>query len=437
MLIRQLVKAAVAVPFGFGLTTMALAQPSPENASNDPEVEEVVDAAVLSPLRFESPRVGDQIARLGYQHEIHVAHFGYDSNGKRVDEGYRRFGVMGKLTAHAGITDRFTVFASVPVVFRNSASLDAGKFRKSSRYRRSYESFESVILPKMQEVGTCSGAAECRRLIASGESFKTPTTLTLGQGERLVVQSEVPLDSVIDSLAVYSNQLSSGKTGLGDLSLGFSTVVLTHSGEKVTDPATGTLDVAVQFPTGQYTSVPSGELPTGRGIYEGNIGFTLDYELNDSILVSWQHKGVVALSQGKRKLTSLVNNRKLSGSNPDGSQKEPASKTVSQKVTRTGMGHKGFVKGQFAPVDFLADLHSIHLSAFWRYDVDTTERIDGKAQTAGRPVIYTTGGGVFWDGLTMDLPLQVDLSLEKPVAGKNILLADSKYQLEFRWLLAP
>jgi hypothetical protein len=355
---------------------------------------------------------------------------GYDADGNKVDMGLALHATAGAFVLEYGVTDRISVQMVAPVIYRNELALSADRFRDSDAYATNHDKFigtmASLLVGARPQI--CPSFDACLELIDEGYALPVDRVVTLPSGETLTLRRGVPLKLYADSAVVRAATPTDGRTGLGDLETGVLFAVLP------TGPLTYSVGLGLRYPTGSFADVPASQRGTGRGTLDAGLRQNLDYAVGRSVMLSWQNQSEVMLVKGEKKKTSLIDSSELNLADPTTSEAVSAGsdgEDNTQEFTREGVRNVGFLKAGLNLSAFSDDLRALGTYAQWNYNVDSQERLDGRA-LSDRKQTQSALAGIGVSGLSYQIPASLDVDYEVPTGGKNVALATSVVTMTFK-----
>jgi hypothetical protein len=391
------------------------------------------------PLYGEGKTLPANVMRVRFPFRYSSGDFGYDKDGKKQEQGLTVQSTASALVVEYGVTDDISASITVPYVLNNRLSLDGKKFRNSERYQLEYAKLRKSLASKLAESGSlCASLAACESSIDSGVlSLPQDFVVNLPSGETATLAAGVPLKSAIDSIILNAVKPAEGQNGLGDVELGILYSVFNKRSPLLEVPVYFALAGGFRIPTGKFKDVPTGQLPTGRGVPEWAFRTDFDYNPHPSLMFSYQHKATMAVAKGKKKKSSVLEGSKVNKADPttavaiaNGSNGKPNEQTYERK----GFRNEVLAKLAFAPGYFVEEANLFAPFASYKYNLDSQERLDGVA-ALGRPLTQSYSFGVLVDGLMYKFPAQAELEYEVPFSGKNRSLVTTSSAITLRGYL--
>ena len=341
--------------------------------------------------------------------KIYSAKSGFTEGGDALDLGFRAEIGVSAFALEYGVTDRFTMQVMVPYVRRNSLSLDGNKFRQSNLYQEERRKSVEQIASRLKSEKLCSSDEDCYALIDEGH-FHAPLNLsyTLDTGEEIILNNQVDIDVVIDSLIIGAVTPAEGKSGLGDVEVGGLYNLVR------TDSWLFSAGVGLRVPTSEFHefTTTSAYRGTGKGLYSLGTRFNLDHLVTQGLWLSWQEQLEMSLSGSVKRRSSLVDNRFFN-------KARPKNQIRNRQVYREqGLYRKGFLRANFGAGVMSPYMKPwvAHMSYSYAYGPESY--LDGVVVT--KPFeSKALGFGVSYQALFGKLPVAFEGSFERPVAGKK------------------
>ena len=429
-------QAESATPQATPVPSEASPAATPENATDKPNETNRLDSAldkaepkenVYLSAGGEGKTLPENVLRVRLPFRFASATQGFNSSGKKLDQGLDLSIVGSGLVAEYGVTEDLSVQFLLPVVLQNKLGLNADKFRKSDAYNDNYLKFVKTAAGLLFSKGLCRSVEACVTDILAGSSLPADTAIPLPSGETLQVKAGVPIRQYSDTLVVNAIAPTSGKTGLGDVEIGALYSVLSERGPYTNIPVFVSLGGGLRLPTGSFADVPSSQRSTGRGTLDLGLRSNVDYNPLPGVFLAWQNQLELMLAKGKKKKSSLLDGSKLNDADPTTATAVATGsngKGNEQTFERRGARNVGFVKVSWGVANVIPVLEPIGLNAQYKYDFDSAEYLDGIAQGPRRQAYNVSAGGSI-DLLAYKIPAQFDVDYEFPVSGKNSALAAS------------
>ncbi|MEY4065943.1 MAG: hypothetical protein RIR26_2151 [Pseudomonadota bacterium] len=344
---------------------------------------------------------------------------GFSDSGKKEDGGWRAEVSAGAMVIEYGIKQGLSLQLLAPYVFQAGRALNGNKFKNSSLYSRLYEKSLEKVSEKLISKKICLDAQACRKAIEEKNlALPYDTTLVLDTGESLPVKGGVPLKAVLESLIVNAAAPSSGRVGLGDIEVGALWAL--------SDPQVGwkkdwgfnaSIGAGLRVPIGSFSDVPAAQRPTGRGTWDLGLRANVDKAFAESLLFSWQNQSEIAILPARKKRSSLLNSNSLNTANP--AVEGADGKSNDGILKRTGVRQTGFLKVAWGAENLHSSFDGFILNAFLKYDLDTQGEREGES-LGPDSALYSLQCGLTWDGLRLNLPVQLDFDASFPIAGKSV-----------------
>jgi len=333
---------------------------------------------------------------------------GYDKDGNKSSTGYQLTASAVGAVVEYGWSDRLSLQFLAPVVLRNELDFNKKTFLNRDNVKAGRAAGREQIIGGLAQVLTaqgvegCPAVAACYAAIASGQVANVPQDGTTIPNTNLRFSNQAPILAQIDAIteagALADPRVipdpEDGKTGLGDVQLGFLYALVEEG------PVLFSAGAGIRFPTGSFKDVDADQRPTGRGTTDFGVRLNLDLPLARPVMVSWQNQSELMIAKGS---------------------KEVGDKTVD--FERKGIRNVGYLKTAFALAGVTDALKPVAVYAQYGYDFDGEERIDGTG--AGVKKQARSGlVGITVSGLESGIPISLDLEQERPMAqSKNVLIA--------------
>jgi hypothetical protein len=388
-------------------------------------------AGVLLPLFFfsaagtasEGKTLPEGVFRLRIPFRSAVASHGFSSEGKKADSGLRLNVASGALVFEYGYSSAVSFQLIVPAVLRNQMSMDGSVFQKSFVFQEKYDEFIAAAAAKLVSDGLCSDVNACVDAIQKkGFALPATTELTLPTGEKLTVRAGVPLKEVASSLVTRAALPAEGRTGIGDIEIG--TLIA------IADPNVGlwkkdwplnlSVGLGLRAPTGSFSDVSAAQRGTGRGTWDLGFRTNVDWYAASGFVMSFQNQWEQMIVGGVKRRSSLLDSSKLNSADP---LIEGADQVANEaKFERSGARQIGFLKVASGLGDFVSSLDPVVLSLQWKYDFDPKTLRGGRIESTDSQ-LHSVLAGVQLDGLKLNVPAQLEVEYEFPVAGRNRRIA--------------
>lgn len=373
------------------------------------------DEAFDGKLRPDGKALPKNVLRVRIPYTAATATYGYDKDGKKLDQGLRLKASGTGLVFEYGVTEKLSLQVLTTYITSNKLGLDAAAFRTSKAYQENYDAFVAIAADTLAKTAGsgCNTQEKCITLINNGYALPFDQAFTIPQtGETLNVKARVPLKNYADSIVVNGARASlsgSGETGFGDVTLGLLYEVTDH-----TSPFYFSIGGGFRIPTGK-SIVDSNQRATSRSVYEIGVRTNLDYDLLPGVMASWQNQMEVPISKGKRKtgeVRSLVDPDRILVAAEEKTYEKVGVRNVGYFHLRNGLGIYNPAL-RFFEIKMGAD-----------YNFDDAERYDGTETTARN---YTWQGlyGADVSLLPLKLPFELNWDHYTPLAGKNASLVAS------------
>jgi hypothetical protein len=409
---RRAISSVVMMAFGvLGLARPAHSQTSSAAAAPQKDADTQIsgDARTLP----------ERVVRLRFVSKTVTSESGFDGDSAETNLGLSLNVSAAAFVAEYGVTDDLSLQVLAPYVFTNDLALDATKFRTTTTYSDKYREFLSGIIQLLMAQGICSSTADCEAQIGAGLKLPVDTAVTLPTGESVTIKAGIPLSMYADALIVGAARPVSGMTGLGDIEVGALYRLLKG----------GDLEIAagagLRFPTGSFSDVPSAQRPTGAGVTTLGIRVNVDYLAIPGFLLGWQNQTEVAVTNGLKSKSSLIDNSELNAADPEsaaaiagGSDGQANEQTYEARgAAEIGYLRAGMALGLISPA-----LKALSVNAYYTYNLSATAYLNGVKQ--GDPGKYTglRLSGEF-NALAYQIPFGLVVEHENPIAGENLTLA--------------
>lgn len=349
---------------------------------------------------------------------------GFDSKGKAYDVGATLNAAGHAFAMEYGITDRLSLQFIVPVVGANNLAIDANKFRQSDEFEEEYQNLVEAVTPALEARGLCSGVAGCRSAIDGGLALGVDTPVELPTGEIVTIAANVPLKEAADSVILKAVEPASGKTGLGDVTVGFGYSVFSSPRQIVT------LGLGVRLPTGEFTNVPAAYRAPGSGFTTLGLVARYDLRIFNPLMLSISNQTEHHLTSAVRNRSSILNSTELNTADPTVDDPAIAGEgdgiANDAPIVRKGVLNSGSVKVSFALGSIARFLNPVAIYGAYGWKIDPAyERENDDDSYREKSELYTASYAVAIDGLGLQprIPLNISFQRDTPIAGKNVLVA--------------
>lgn len=343
------------------------------------------------------------VLRVRIPYNYATAASGFDKDGNKRDAGLTLRASGTAFVLEYGATGNLSLQLLAPYVLSNELGLDADRFRKSDVYKKNYDEFLAGLGAKLQAQGICPSADACAQLIEGGYALPADTPVVLPSGETVVVKAGVPVKAYADSIVVGAARPAAGRTGLGDVELGFLYALFKRYDAGLS------IGAGLRFPTGSFGDVPSAQRATGRGTTDLGIRFNADVSPFKGVWLSYQNQAELMLIAAEKTPSSLLDNNELAEAD-------------AQKFERKGVRNLGFFKLGWGLGNITQSLAPIGVQTQLKYARQSKEYLDGEPVGDPANSMSLLGGAVF-DALAYRIPLQLQYDHEVPLSGANVTLA--------------
>lgn len=321
-----------------------------------------------------------------------------------------------------GITPAVSLQVVVPAVLSNELSLDGAQFTQSQLYNKNEAKFLNGIAENLVESGLCENVSLCMTALTEKNlSLPYDKEIVLPTGETLAIKQGIPLKAYAAPFLVNSIVPAEGRTGLGDVEVGFLMAVADPKVGYIRDWDTGfSLGLGLRLPTGAFTSVPQSQRSTGRGVTDLGVRMNLDRLLSKSVMLSVQHQTELMLLAGEKKRSSLLSSGEFNSADPSVAGADGVANTA--VFTRKSPRHIGFFKVAWSAASLAEMLHIFVVNGFLKYDFDSPGELGGLS-LGDASAHYSAQVGLSLNGLRVGIPLQLDFDYEMPLAGSNKVVA--------------
>lgn len=374
-------------------------------------------------VRGEGKTLPENVIRARLPFRAVSASKGYSSSGEKGESGLKLNLVASALVVEYGYSPAVSFQIVAPFILKNEMSMDGSAFQSSYRFKEKYDEFISIASQKLVDDKLCASVEACRDAIQNkGLSLPASTDLVLPTGEKLRVKAGVPIKDVASALVTRAALPESGRTGLGDVEIG--TLVALADPEvglwKKDWPVNLSVGLGLRLPTGSFVNVPAAQRATGRGTLDLGLRTNLDWFMRPNISLSFQNQWEQMLMDGKKKRSSLLDSSTLNTADPLVAGADQIANDTAYK--RTGARNIGFLKLALGAAEVAEALKPLILNVQWKYDFDPETTLGGKKDSEESEMQSMQAGFTF-DGLVLNLPVQLDADYEIPLAGKNRTLA--------------
>lgn len=317
-----------------------------------------------------------------------------------------------------GVTPAISLQAVIPTVLQNQLSLDGDTFTNSRLYNKYYTSFLEGVAEKLVESGLCESVSVCvEALDKKSLSLPYNKDVVLASGEILALKQGIPVKTYAAPFILNSIAPKEGRTGLGDVETGVLVAVAHPDVGYIRNWNTRlSAGVGVRWPTGSFVDVPRAQRATGRGVTDLGIRVNLDHPVGDSLMISYQNQSELMIRAGKKKRPSLVESTELNRADPTVEGADGVANNAT--FTRESPRHIGFLKAAWHAGAAFDLIQPVFLNALIKYDFDNPGELGG--QSLGDPSKqYSAQLGMTFDGLQLNIPVQLDVDYELPFAGEN------------------
>lgn len=356
----------------------------------------------------EGQTLPENVWRIRSIHKYAQGQLGFDKYGHKSKQGISIFAHGSGSVFEYGITNRLTIQLLIPYVHTNRAGLDAQDFRKSDLYKIKYDKAMQLIITKLEENSLCKGASQCLALIRSGFTLPAAKSFSLPTGEVITISHTDQIATYLDRLVTNASKQSEGSHGLGDIETGMLLNLFRD------ENFSSSFGLGFRWPSGSFYKVPAGMRPSGGGFYETGVRLNLDYQPVAGLWLSYQEQLEWALTNAKRKRSSLINPQYLNSFN--------ASTSNEQVYQKHGIKRISLLKANIGLGVISPALKS--LGTFTSYQFEEEAKITVDKESLKSPArLHYASIGAYIDGRGYDLPVGLDIEQKVPVAGKNAVVA--------------
>lgn len=334
---------------------------------------------------------------------------GFDEKGAKIDSGFDVRKRVSATVVEYGATSNFSLQIMVPYIYENSLSIDGDRFRQTEKYKKAVLEAQKKIASKIPSF-ICGSEAACLDLIQSEWSLPHDKMIELPSGEKVMLRSKESIKSFSERLVIgAATPQIAGETGIGDMELGglFNLFRDEHFSNSIA--------LGLRLPTGSFSRVPFAYRSTGEGFYDLGSRWNLDYSPVNGLWFSYQQIIEWGLSAPKKERSSLVHPYMLRASNPLDS--EP-NHTISRKSSPK-LASEAHVTYGFGAMN--QNLKLFASSFGYKYQQDARIMIDQEIRplTQNHYLLFTATA----DARGYHIPAALDLSYQKPIAGRNALIS--------------
>lgn len=378
-----------------------------ETESGSADTEKSTQGGFISP---ESTTLPLDVARFRFFYGQSESTFGYDNGGKKVDSGLKLEGEGGAAVFEYGVSKKIGVQLLIPLTKGVDLTVrDKEKF-KASKIQPEVEKQVGAVFSTILANPTIGG------LYNSGAN--APVAITIS--EKLVIPQGANVKSFLDQAkaleisnqteAAYASSKASVEDtkfdkGIGDIQIGAKYSISTIDDPYCPDlPLYFSVSGGIRFNTSGYKkAVEDGLVPNGRGTTDFGLRLNADYDFTRGLQLQAENQTEFMILKG-RTVSST-------GKEVD--------------FARTGARQTGYLKLVLAPGAWAPEIDFIRVSGKYGYDIDNKTKTDGVTQTDPASKAQSATFGLSYDGLNHGIPLQVDLDVVKPIAGRSAQFASS------------
>nr|BFD31923.1 hypothetical protein GTC16762_15410 [Pigmentibacter ruber] len=376
---------------------------------------------------------------------------GFDSNGKKVDNGISMKRFITGIAIQYGLTNSLSVAVGFPYTASYQLGMNGDSVAANSElYAKYYNHVLHDLSTKLSQnangflCGSNVTPDTCASFINGGGSLNNSTTLTipLPTGETFTFNSASPLKDQIRNILLTASQPTNGATGLGDIQVGVLWSVISEESPIRHVPLYFSVGGGLRIPTGKFNLVTAmrstggdGTLITGGGTYDAIARLNLDYVVIPGVILSWQHQAEYSINKVNLRRTSMLDN--TSFNTADTSTGDGQGNDL--EFWRKGLHHIGFLQASWGLGNVSSNFKWLGLYTQAKYN------IAAKAYLNGQPV-YTVGDqfylgessmhpdhgyeqyysvvvGSKFSGLPYMIPAEFSAEFEYPYAGYNRMVS--------------
>lgn len=393
---------------------------------NPPELPAAPTLGFLS--RTETPGPGELRLALPLRAEHAVK--GFSTTG--VGQG---FGLEGESTVldvslAVGVARHLALFVVMPLGLSSKRSLSGTRYRESEPYTRSLDELRGRAALQLQnEGGVCFSKPACVALIAEGYAPQAGFSVDLGSDESVALQPGVPIDLVLDAVAVGEMLPAPGWSGPGDIQIGFKYEWVKFLPQRVRDsnlqsfeppsPWGLALEVLGVLPTAEARAWSRTEDTPGAGTIDLGAALATDIELERNTTLAARYGAMFEVSKGRRARPSRLDGRRaLGGPRPS--------------FRRLGLGQSAALDLSYAMEGITSVLRPLAARLSYGVDIMRAERL-GQEQVRSEYHLQTVSGELHFFSAAAGWPFSLAASLETPIfgSGEFIFLAPWRLGMSF------
>lgn len=378
--------------------------------------------------RTDTPKPGELRLALPLRAERAVQGFSKDGVGQA-------FGLEGESTAldvslSVGVARHLALFVVMPLGLSSKRSLSGSRYRKTEPYSRSLDELRGLAAQQLQnEGGVCFSKPACVALIAAGYAPQAGLSVDLGSDESVTLQPGVPIDLVLDAVAVGEMLPVPGWTGPGDVEVGFKYEWARFLPQRVRDsnpqsfesPSPWGLAVEVLgvLPTAEARAWSRTEDTPGAGTIDMGAALATDIELERNTTLAARYAAMFEVSKGRRARPSRLDGRKTLGG--------PRS-----SFRRLGLGQSAVLDLNYAMEGLTSVLRPLAARLSYGVDIIRAEHL-GQLQVRSEYHVQTVSGELRFFSAAATWPVSLAASLETPIfgSGEFIFLAPWRLGVSF------
>lgn len=363
------------------------------------------------PLWYQSSVVTKGSVRFGTTVNILGGNRGYSRSGGRENFGFDSEQILQDFSARIGVWDGIAAVVSVPYVYRNLRSLDAQAFRGSSMYRSRLDGLTSSAARSLVESGICSNSGSCQRLIGARYAPLVDLSMSLPNGERLLLRPGVPVLDALDAAVLGGVAPEQGLDGIGDVSLGFDFEILSmgdprpKADEESSLPMGLSISPRVTAPTARFEDVPVSRRPAGSGTTMAAVALAFDLGIEKHTVFGLGYEVEKEIATGKRRPSFWADSRKLR-------------QQKSEKYSRTGFGQVVSARLQYDLTGIADWMDGLVAKTSYTFEATTGSSLNGVTKYEGASV-QAVGVGLSYNDVVSSIPFSTGFMYTLPVYGSG------------------
>jgi hypothetical protein len=385
---------------------------------------------------------------------------GFDSNGKRVDNGISYSRWITGVQIQYGLSSTVSVGVGIPIVGVYQVGMNGTTVAANSElYARYYEHVVHDLASKLSlQSGTMCGGnsttADCTNFINNGGSFANlfSLPLTLPTGETITFNSGSSLKNQIHNLLLTASQPTNGATGIGDIQLGILWSVVSEESPIMHVPLYISIGGGLRIPTGKFNIITAmkstggdGTLITGGGTYDAILRWNLDYVIMPGVILSWQHQSEYSITKADLNRSSMLDDTSFNTANPMASGGDGQGNTL--LFWRKGLHHIGFLQTAWGLGNVTNSLKWLGLYTQAKYNIAAKAYLNGQPiytfgdqfylgensmhPDHGYEQYYSAAAGSKMSGLPYQIPVELSAEFEFPFAGYNRMVSPMNFKGTF------